>query len=205
MALANYTDIAAKIEEWLNRVGHSDVTTNAEDFINLGQRRIQREVRVPPMEKLATLTITAGQATIPSAMLDVKEMIAYDGEGAWDVYRATYAQVRNKRLKTALTGPEIFDTVAGNFEFGPAPSSGVSVDIVYYQELDFISPTNPTNWFVTYAPELILYASLIEASVFIKDFEQEKTYQGKYNGALKRLKDQKQKAEWSGRLKINKV
>ena len=205
MALSNYTDIAAKIEEWLNRLGMSSISTNAEDFIILAQRRIQRDVRVPPMEKLVTLTITSSQATIPSAMLDVKEMIAYNGTEAWDVYRSTYSHVRNMRLKTDLTGPEFFDTVAGNFEFGPAPSSGVSVDLVYYQELDFITTSVDTNWFSKYSPELILYGALVEASVFLKDFEQEKVYNQKYEMALARLKDQKQKAEWAGRIKVTRT
>jgi len=205
MALANYTDIVGKIGEWLNREGANDLATNTADFIDLAQRRIQREVRVPPMEALTTLTLVGGRAPIPSEMLDVKEMVAFDGSSAWDISRSTYSQVRNKRLKTGAKGPSLFDTVAGNFEFGPEPSAGVSVDLVYYQELDFITVNTGTNWFVTYAPELILYASLIEASVFIKDFEQEKTYQQKYNEALKRLMIQKQKAEWSGRLHINRV
>lgn len=201
MALNNYTDIAEKLEEWLNRVGSSPVTTNAEDFIRLAQIRIQEQIRLSSMEKLVSLTITASQAAIPSDFLEVKEMVAFDGESAWDVYRATYTRVRNQRLRTDLTGPEFFDTVAGNFEFGPAPSSGVSVDLVYYQEFTFISPTNPTNLVSDDNPELILYAALIEASVFLKDFEQEKVYKGKYNGSLKRLEDQKKKAEWSGRLR----
>ena len=106
MSLSNFTDISAKVEEWLNRVGSTPVITNAEDFIALAPRRIQREVRIPPMERLITLVITGSQAPIPSALLDVKEMVAFDGDSAWDVYRTTYTQVRNKRLKTDLTGPE---------------------------------------------------------------------------------------------------
>lgn len=203
MALSNYSEMVIAVDKWLNRVGASSVTDNTEDFITLAQRRIQRDVRVPPMEVLAAgITITAGQSTIPSAMLDVKEIVAYNGTCAWPVMRSTYADVRNKRLSSAQR-TTVFDTVSGNFEFGPEPSSGVSVDVVYYQELEFISSAVPTNWFVSYAPELILYAALYEAAVFMKDTEQEQKYKQMYSDARELLKAQKEKAEWSGRLQVS--
>ena len=200
MALSNYSEMVIAVDKWLNRVGASSVTDNTEDFITLAQRRIQRDVRVPPMEVLSSgITITAGQSAIPSAMLDVKEIVAYNGSTAWPVYRDTYANVKNKRLGTG-SGPVVFDTVAGNFEFGPEPTSGVTVDIVYYQELEFISPSVASNWFSLYAPELVLYAALYEAAVFMKDTEQEQKYKQMYSDARELLKAQKEKAEWSGRL-----
>ena len=202
MALSNYSEMVIAVDKWLNRIGASSITDNTEDFITLAQRRIQRDVRVPPMEVLsAGITITSGQSVIPSAMLDVKEVVAYNGSCAWPVYRDTYANVKSKRLGEG-SGPVVFDTVAGNFEFGPEPSSGVSVDIVYYQELEFISPSVATNWFVSYAPELILYAALYEAAVFMKDTEQEQKYKQMYSDARELLKAQKEKAEWSGRLQV---
>ena len=202
MALTNYTDISGKISDWLNRTGHSDITANAEDFIILAQRRIMREVRLPPMEVQVDLTITAGRATIPAAMLDVKELIAYNGNTAWPIYRSTFADVKNKALSSAA-GPQVFDTIAGNFEFGPAPSSGVTVALVYYQELAFIDESNATNWFSTYAPELILYAALAEAAVYLKDFEQEQVYDKKYESSKAAIMLQKQKAEWAGPVQVN--
>lgn len=202
MALSNYSEMVIAVDKWLNRVGASSVTDNTEDFITLAQRRIQRDVRVPPMEVLSSgITITAGQSAIPSAMLDVKEIVAYNGSTAWPVYRDTYANVKNKRLGTG-SGPVVFDTVAGNFEFGPEPTSGVTVDIVYYQELEFISPSVASNWFSLYAPELVLYAALYEAAVFMKDTEQEQKYKQMYSDARELLKAQKEKAEWSGRLQV---
>ena len=203
MALSNYTNISAKVSEWLRRVGHSSIDTNVEDFIILGQRRLVREVRVPPQEVLTTLTITDGQAAIPLAFLDVKEMIAFDGNAAWDVRRSRFVDVKHKRLQANRRGPEVFDTVGANFEFGPEPTSGVTVQLVYYQELDLISTSVASNWFSTYAPELILYAALVEASVFIKDFEQEAIYDKKYQDAKQLLMTQKLKSEFSGHLQVN--
>ena len=202
MALGTYTDIEAAVIVWLNRVGASDIAANTPDFIELSQRRLQREVRVPPMETLVEgLTITAGSASIPTDMLDVKEVIAYDGQSAWDVFRSTYTKVKAARL-SGLCGPTNFDTVAGNFMFGPEPSAGVSVDLVYYKEIEFISALVSQNWFSQYAPETILYGALVEASVFMKDTEQEQKYEQKFKEAVQSLKDQKQKAEHAGRLQI---
>jgi hypothetical protein len=79
----------------------------------------------------------------------------------------------------------------------------VSVDIVYYQELEFISTTVTENWFSAYAPELILFGGLIESAAFIKhDPEQMAIYEQKYQQAYDLLADQKKKAEWSGYLSL---
>ena len=202
MALASYTEISEAVIDWLNREGATSVETNTENFIELAQRRIQRDVRVPPMEVLTEdITITDGASAIPSAMLDIKEVIAYDSTSAWDVKRGTYSKVKSERLANT-SGPLFFDTVAGNIVFGPIPSSGVSVDLVYYQELEFISPSTEHNWFSRYAPELILFGALSEAAIFIKDTEQEGKYEQKYQQALDMLKNQKLKAEYSGRLQV---
>ena len=203
MALSTYTELAAAVADWLNRQGADDITINAENFIDLAQRRVQREVRVPPMEVLVEdLTITDGIASIPTAMLDVKEMLARTNSCAWEVQRSIYSRVKREQA-SAGQGPRYFDTVADNFVFGPEPSSGVTVDLVYYQEIEFISPAVAQNWFSQYAPELILFGALAEAAIFMKDTEQEQKYDAKYTQVLQGLKDQKQRAEYSGRLQVN--
>lgn len=202
--LSTYTNISAAVANWLIRPGAAHIENNVEDFIILAQRRIQREVRVPPMEVLDTnITITNGQSVINSSMLDVKEVVATDGSVAWDVNRGSYTDVLHRRA-SGRPGPRVFDTVAGNFEFGPEPSSGVTVDVVYYQELEYISTTVDSNWFSQYAPESILYGALAEAASFTKDTEMMTIYEGKYKTAIDAIKTQKQKAEFSGRLEIRK-
>jgi hypothetical protein len=201
MALSNYTSIADSAAKWLNREGFSDLTDLMEDFMYLGQRRIQREVRIPPMEaKLTDIAIVDGQYPIPTPMLDVKGVTAYNGSTAWRVARGDFSDIKKERLGTN-TGPRYFDTIGGNFEFGGEPSSGVSVDIVYYQELEFISTSVAENWFSAYAPETILFGALVEASTFTKhDPEITALYESKYQSALALLETQKKKAEWSGHL-----
>lgn len=202
MALTTYTEIANKVSEWLNREGHNSISTNVEDFIIVSQRRIMRDIRTPTMETSSVLSITDGQATIPSDMLDVKEMIAENGTSAWDVRRSTFGDVKTKRLKNT-SGPVVFDTVAGNFEFGPEPSSGVTVTLIYYKEINFITSSVATNWFSLYAGELILYGALSEAAIFLKDTAMADVYDEKFRQALADLKEQRRKAEYSGLLQVN--
>jgi len=202
MALGTFTDIESSVVAWLNREGASDIAANVPDFIDLAQRRIQRDVRVPPMEVVETnISIVGNEFPIPTAMLEVKEVIAYDGSCSWPITRGTYATVKQEQLGSKL-GPTVFDTVASNFIFGPGPTGGVSVDIVYYKEIEFISTAQDTNWFSMYAPETILYGALVEAAVYMKDTEQEAKYEEKFKGAIAALKSQKSNAEYSGRLQI---
>lgn len=202
MALTTYTEFATAVEAWLNRVGAQSIAANAEDFILLGQVRMQSELRVSGMEVgPTTLTITSSRATVPTGYIETKHMVGYDGSNAWDINRGTYTEVRNRRIQDG-SGPTLFDTIGTSFEFGPNPSSGVSVDLVYYRKLTNISPTNASNWFSDNHPDLVLAASLLEASIFMKDTEQESKYEKLYGRLAALIKKEEDKAQSSGRLQV---
>lgn len=197
MALSNFTNITSAVEDWLNRSGFTSVTDRVEDFVVLAQRRIQRNTRVPPMEVRVTLTVdSVGEATIPTDYLDTKYMVGSNSVAAWPIQRRSYFDVKHVRLRND-GDVAYFDTEAGKFLFGPVPGSSQSVELVYYRELEFISSSVQTNWFSLYAPELILWGALVEASIFLKDFEMVGVYTQKFKEAEELLKEQKQLSESS--------
>lgn len=205
MALNNYTTISAAVGTWIRRSGFAVITANVEDLMYLGQRRMERDIRVPPMEVLASnITITDGQWPIPGAFLDAKEIVAYDGYSSWPVYRKSYRDVKDARVR-GDTGPSCFVPVAGNLEFGAAPNGGVSVDVVYYQELEYISTTVAQNWFSAYAPEMILWSSLVEAAVLLNDDDKEAKFERRYQASWALLDKQKRRAEYAGELRLRAI
>ena len=198
MALNSYSTIKDAVVEWLNREGFNDVDDRVEDFIIMGQRRINRTVRIPPMEVKLELTIDSnGEADIPTDFMDAKYMVATEGTESVEVSRGTYTQV--KRLQTNGDGcPSMYDLEAGKILFGTTPGSGVTMTMIYYQELEFVTSSTAENWFSQYAPELILYAALIEASIYLRSFESRREYEGEYKKAIARLEKQQSLSEYSG-------
>lgn len=199
MALLNYSGIKDAVEDWLNRGGYSEITVRSPDFIEMGQRRLMRTVRVPPMENATVLSIDAnGDSAIPTDLLEIKELVATKSDCAWALQRATIAEVMKARNNSSYVTPTVFDTAGATLYVGSAPVQGEVITLYYYRELEFVSSTVPENWFSKYAPELILFSALSEAGVFMKDPALSEGYEAKLNQSIDLLNAQQKRGEHSG-------
>lgn len=198
MALNTYEGLLDEIREYLQREGFHQISDRAPQFLDMGQRRVNRRIRVPAMEALHDLTVdTNGKALLPPSFTDLKYIVVTNATCAWTLSRAIYPTVISKQL-SETGAPRLFDIEAGSIFIGPKPRSGEKVTIVYYKELPFISSTNDTNWFNLNAPELLLFAALVEAALFMKDADLAQIYELKYTQAVKELESQRDTSEHSG-------
>lgn len=68
--------------------------------------------------------------------------------------------------------------------FSPSPDLQYPVEIQYYERPDPLTQDNQTNWTTQYAPQLLLYAALMEAMPFLKTSERIPEFQGLYDRAM---------------------
>lgn len=196
MALNNYQTLKNALAEWLNREGFTSIEARSQDFLDMAQRRVQREVRVPPMERQVELIPDdQGRAPVPTDYLEAKYVVAVSSTDAWYLQPATYPQVLQHRQRRQRL--LVFDVEAGYFHFGGQPRDE-EIQLVYYREFEFVNETTQTNWFTMYAPELILYAAIVEAATYLKDFELASAYERRYNQAKSLLEEQKDRGEHAG-------
>lgn len=71
-----------------------------------------------------------------------------------------------------------------HYLIAPTPNQGYEFELQYYELPQPLSSVNQTNWTTRYAPQLILYASLMEAMPFLKTSERIPEFQGLYDRAL---------------------
>jgi hypothetical protein len=69
----------------------------------------------------------------------------------------------------------------------PTPEESYNWEIMVYQIPPLLGPTNQTNWLTDYAPNALLYRSLIEASPFLKNDNRIQTWQGLYEAEIAHL------------------
>jgi len=74
-----------------------------------------------------------------------------------------------------------------HFFLAPTPDATYSFELAYYERPDPLSEENQTNWTTRYAPQLLLYGSLLEAMPFLKNSERIAEFQGMYDRALQAL------------------
>jgi len=63
----------------------------------------------------------------------------------------------------------------------PTPQIAYPFEIIYFQQPEYLSETNQTNWLTQYAPDLLLYACLLESAPYLKDDARIAMWQERYD------------------------
>ena len=63
----------------------------------------------------------------------------------------------------------------------PTPNSNYPVEVLYYELPPLLSDEVQTNWITERVPQLLLYATLLEAAPFLKNDERIQVWQAMYD------------------------
>jgi hypothetical protein len=72
----------------------------------------------------------------------------------------------------------------------PTPALAYSFEVLYYERIQPLDSSNQTNWFTTYAPQALLYGSLLQAMPFLKNDERMPMWQANYDQIMQTLKQE---------------
>lgn len=157
MSISNYAELQTAIAGWLHR---SDLSAMIPDFISLAEVKLNRRLRLRAMENIATGTVSATVA-LPTGYVETKALTVTSGGTTYPLEYITPNSVVTESA-TAIR----YSIVGENIVFVPS-GSGETYSLTYYKKFDPLSAG--VNWLITNAPDLYLYASLLEASPYIKD------------------------------------
>jgi len=201
MAATSYTNLRTAITNWLDdQTGR--YTSLLDDFIDMGEARIYRELRIRAMETALNATISGGVIPVPSDYIELKQ--AYiDGSSVRVLERKPAEWVLRKYPKrSADAKPFFIARDAGNFIFGPFPDSVYTVIGTYYRRLPSLSSSNETNWFTDNAPDLLLFACLCEAEPFIGNDDRFPLWESRYQAAKAQIiREEKHEAMSGGPMR----
>jgi hypothetical protein len=163
----NLSQLQGQFTALMNRRDFTANTSLQQTFINQAIMRIQRELRVPAMEKSVNVTISAPYTglVIPSDMIELIDIIP----------AASNEKLRKCDISRALslaqsTGtPEEYCRQGGVWVLGPSPVAADVIRIDYYAELPALVNSTDTNVIAIIAWDLIVYAALVQAAVYYKD------------------------------------
>jgi len=195
MSITTYSELKTAVGNWLNR---SDLTTYIPDLVMLGEKRVYRDLRIRAMETALSSTISSGVIALPSDYIELKSAYV-DGSPTQILQRKTSEFIyTNYPARSSSGKPKFIGREGSSFIFGPYPDSAYTVKGIYYARLSALSTSNETNWFTTNAPDILLFASLIEAEVFIKNDERLPVWQTKYDQIAAQLTAEDQREQYSG-------
>ena len=189
-----FTGLQADLRRYLERgwtaASDPDLFTQLPKLINLGEQRIARELKIQGFQNVVTASFTASVAVYakPDRW---KETISINfGTGTGNntrnpIYPRAYEFLRAYWPDDTSTGtPEMYaDYDYEHFIVAPTPASAYPFEMLYWQLLPPLDSTNETNWLTEFAPDLLLYAALLEAAPFLKNIEAAQGWQGWYDRA----------------------
>lgn len=154
-------------------------------LINKAERRIARELKIQGFIAAVTVTFPEGVSVYqkPDRWRDTISMNITTSSGRVPLFTRSYEYIRNYWPQEANTAqPEFYaDYDYSHWLIAPTPNADLSAEILYYQIPMLLDENTQTNWLTAYAPELLLYGSLLEATVFLKNDERMPTWQSLYD------------------------
>ncbi len=198
MALANYTDLKNAVAEWLARPGDATLTPSVPDFIRLAEARIHRDLRLRSMEiRDPAFAIAAAYTALPNGFLELRN-IRLNTNPARPLALMAPEQIDTIHAGSGVGTPRVYAVIGDQLRVAPAPSGGMTADIAYWKRFDALSDSQPANWLLTNAPDVYLYATLLEAAAFIGDDERLPLWTGAYDRAVQSLQRSDDRGTWSG-------
>ena len=163
-------------------------------LINLAERRIARELKVQGFINVVTGTLTEGQSVYskPDRWRDTVSINI--GTGTQNNSRKVLFSRAYEYLlsywpdRTATEQPIFYsDYDYDHWLLAPTPDAAYPFEILYYELPPLLDDEVQTNWLTEYAPQLLLYGTLLEATPFLKNDERIGVWQNMYDRAAAML------------------
>lgn len=213
MAINNYSELKTAVAAWMAR---SDLTSNLDDFIDLCESRISYGGTAPyesePLRILGTeqanedITISSQTTSLPTGFLNATALYLNTSTKRDLDYFTPDRFWQTNAARSGNTGtPEIYTYQGTNLIVAPSPDVSYTGKITYNKKLDPLSDAATTNWVITNYPNVYLYGSLFESSLYIKDYEEADRWFALYKSAIDGVNDQDKTARHSGSSLIVRV
>lgn len=182
MAITNYTELQAAVGNWLNR---TDLSARIPEFIALAEAQLRRRLRDALHSSVAATNVSA-PFQLPAGFESVTAVYTNDGAGGvnnhpldlitGEDYHALLAQNSAVRAPVAAAFPD-YDAVTGitALRFYPpvsvsSPIANLLVEGTLTLEA-LASAGSGTNPLLRDAPDVYLYAALLEAAPYLEHDE----------------------------------
>ena len=192
-SVMTYDSLVENIQSYLER---NDTATldKIPLFIMLAEQVIASKIKFLGNLTVNTSNMVAGTAVIakPARWHKTVSMnITVAGERE-PVLLRKYEYLRNYAPDPTATGiPKYYaDYDYTNWLVAPTPAAAYAFEVLYYERVQPLDSSNQTNWFTIYAPQALLYGSLLQAMPFLKNDERIPMWQAQYDAIMVTLAEE---------------
>jgi hypothetical protein len=192
-SVMTYDSLVENIQSYLER---NDASTldKIPLFIMLAEQVIASKIKFLGNLTVNTSNMVANNAVIakPARWHKTVSMnITVAGERQ-PVLLRKYEYLRNYAPDpTATDIPKYYaDYDYTNWLVAPTPNAAYAFEVLYYERVQPLDSSNQTNWFTIYAPQALLYGSLLQAMPFLKNDERVQMWQAQYDAIMNTLAEE---------------
>jgi hypothetical protein len=188
-----YDSLVADISSYLERTDTATLQ-KIPTFIMLAEQIIASQIKflgnLTPMQS----TMTATQAIIdkPARWHKTVSMNVVVAGSRQPVLLRKYEYLREYWPDATQTGVPAYyaDYDYTHWLVAPTPASNYTFEVLYYERIQPLDSSNQTNWFTVYAPQALLYGSLLQAMPFLKNDERIPMWKSEYELIMQTLKQE---------------
>lgn len=176
MAIVDYSSLQTAVANYLHR---SDLTAIIPDFISLAEAKLNRSLRLRAMEQSVSATISGNTTALPAGFREVRSLYISDGSNS---YRLEY-KTPEQRIPYLQSGRvNAFTIIGSDIHWLPQPNGSLTYTLNYYEAFDPLE--DGQNWLILNAPDVYLYATLLEAAPYMKGDNRIETWNTLMEGAI---------------------
>lgn len=174
----NYTTLQSDIASYLDR---TDLTSRIQEFISLAEHRLMHDLKFRGVEKAGTVSLTSGSTTVTPPPRFRSIIVLERADGTPIKYRPiSFIEQYLSSLTTATGAPIYYSLFDDTIYVAPTADANYTLPIKYYEEIEPLA-TATTNYFTDETPQLLLYATLLEAAPFLHNDERIPVWQDRYD------------------------
>ena len=191
--MTTYAELVQNIKDFMEDDG-TEFSNEIDKFIDLAELRISRDVITPEFKRKVTSAFTANDPflTMPTDLVTLEHLQVINSNVRTLLLLKSDEFITEYWPNRTATGvPKYytyFDT--STIYVAPTPSSNLSLELSYKRRLPALSSSNTSNWTSINAADALLYACLIEASVFNRNYNLQDRYTAMYQQAVKAINNE---------------
>jgi len=192
-AVMTYDSLVDDISSYLER---TDAATLAKipTFIMLAEQVIASQIKFLGNLTPMTSTMTASQPIIdkPARWHKTVSMNVTVAGVKQPILLRKYEYLREYWPDPTQTDVPLY---YGDYDYthwlvAPTPDDDYAFEVLYYERIQPLDSSNQTNWFTIYAPQALLYGTLLQAMPFLKNDERIPMWQAQYDLIMQTLKQE---------------
>lgn len=189
-----YTTLTETVESYLERDDPA-VVAKIPLFIMIAERNIARDLKILGLKTTVQDNFIPGNQFLSKPVRWLNDSFFNIGVGSTfskmtPVEKRSILYCRQFWPDPNITGIPKYYSTDYNYDVWvvvPTPDVSYPYEIIYYETPPLIDETTSTNFLTIHAPEILIFATLLEAMIYLKDDERIKVWQDKYDKSYRSL------------------